>query len=259
MNFSLSVDVGDQLGLGKAAHSIPDTIEAIGNTGKNLAEAGNIIVNTIKNAIDIPFDFSKKYEENVDRNRNRRIEDIRNANLQLNEEDYKKFKEKTENIKNNYDSLENISENDLFKLRQIDAFKKVNEKNKNGGDIENGGFKNEIINAIDSIKDVEMKQNIFQNSNIHAHFQQINNVLQNHEGRIGVLEGTVSKHGEILSNHENRIGKLENTVSLHSRQLANHERRIGNLEGTVAKHEKILANHEGRIGRLEGTVSQHSR
>ena len=136
-------------------------------------------------------------------------------------------------------------------MEQMNAFKKSN-------GIQNGGnLKGEIENAVDNIKEVEMKQNVFQNSNINQQFQRINSTLENHEGRIGVLEGTVAKHGQILANHEGRIGKLENTVDLHSKQLANHERRIGHLEGTVAKHGQILVNHEKRIGHLEGTVTKH--
>ena len=247
---NISVKIGDFFGIGEAVHSVPDTIEAVGHCGKNLAEAGSITVDTVEKISELPFNFSKNYEDFVDRNRERRIKEIQNANLPLNEEDKEKLKEERENIKNKYNN--NIPEHELFRLREIDTYLK-------GGNIENGGIKNQLKTAIEDIKDVEMKQSVFRNSNIGAHFQQINNVLQNHEGRIGVLEGTVAEHGKILSNHENRIGKLENTVDLHSRQLANHEGRIGKLEGTVAMHGKMLANHEGRIGKLEGTVSQHSK
>ena len=80
-------------------------------------------------------------------------------------------------------------------------------------------------------------------NNIHSkyNFQQL---FQNHECRIGKLEGTVEQHGKILINHEYRIAKLENTVNLHSQQFANHENRIGKLEGIVKMNGKILASHE---------------
>ena len=90
---------------------------------------------------------------------------------------------------------------------------------KSNGIQNDGNIKGEIENAVDNIKEVEMKQNVFQNSNINQQFQRINSTLENHEGRIGVLEGTVAKHGEILANHEGRIGKLENTVDQHSKKI----------------------------------------
>ena len=95
-----------------------------------------------------------------------------------------------------------MNDGDLFRLRKINELL--------NGKVENGGIKNQVTNAVNGIKDVELKQNVFHNSN-NSHFQQLFN---NHEGRIQGLEKTVDDHGKILTNHENRIGKLENKFYL---------------------------------------------
>ena len=41
-----------------------------------------------------------------------------------------------------------------------------------------------------------MWKSALNNSELGGDFQQINSMFQNHEGRIGVLEGTVQEHGK---------------------------------------------------------------
>ena len=69
---NFSIKIGDFFGIGEAVHSVPDTIEAIGHCAKNLAEAGSITVDTVEKISELPFNFSKNYEDFVDRNRERR-------------------------------------------------------------------------------------------------------------------------------------------------------------------------------------------
>ena len=92
-----------------------------------------------------------------------------------------------------------MQEEEHFKLRKIN-------------ELLNGGIRNQVVNAFNGVKDVKLKQNVFQ------HFDNSNfrRLIQNNEGKIQALEKTVDNHGKILSNHENRIGRLENTVDLHS-------------------------------------------
>ena len=247
---NVEVNIGHDLyGIGKALQAIPNTINAISNAPKNYAQAGEIFVNTVGKIPEVVDKFSKTFEEHVDRNNERRIKQIRQANLSdhLSEKDKEQLRENAKQIiERNGGHLEEMNDGELFRLRKINELL--------NGKVENGGIRNQVANAVNGIKDVELKQNVFMH-NDNAHFQRL---FQNHEGRITGLEKTVDDHGKILTNHENRIGKLENTVDLHSKQLANHENRIGKLEGQVAQHGRILANHEGRIGNLENKVSQHS-
>ena len=185
----------------------------------------------------------------MDRNNERRIKQIRQANLSnhLSEKDKEQLRANVKQIiERNGGHLEEMNDGELFRLRKINELL--------NGKVENGGIRSQVANAVNGIKDVELKQNVFMH-NDNAHFQRL---FLNHEGRITGLEKTVDEHGKILTNHENRIGKLENTVDLQSKHLANHENRIGKIEGQVAQHGRILANHEGRIGNLENKVSQHS-
>ena len=91
INPSISIKVGDFLGFGEVVHSVPDTIEAVGHCAKNVAEAGNIAVDTFQKITEIPFQISENYENFVDKNRERRIKEIINANVPLNEENREKL------------------------------------------------------------------------------------------------------------------------------------------------------------------------
>lgn len=119
------IQIGDFGGLGKVLGIIPDTIEAIGNFEKNMAEARKIGVETINNALQIPFNFSKNFEELVDRNNTRRIRDIKRANIPLNDEDIANMNNKLQEIKDNAGGdLSKIPEQDLLISYQLDTFKK---------------------------------------------------------------------------------------------------------------------------------------
>ena len=60
----------------------------------------------MKSVLEAPFEFSKNYEENVDRNKQRRLRDISAARLELNENDIENLNEQKEKIKNKYNNQE---------------------------------------------------------------------------------------------------------------------------------------------------------
>jgi DNA anti-recombination protein RmuC len=198
----------------KVVTVVPDTINAVGNTADKMADALNKVIDDVDRVLESPFKVGKNIIHSVDKMKERRIENIKKANINLTDEDIENMKQAEEEIKKKKgNKIYELSDGDLFVLEQMNAMKKSN-------GIENGGnLKGQIENAVDNIKEVEMKQNVFQNSNINQQFQRINSTLENHKGRIGVLEGTAAKHGQILANHEGRIGKLENIVDQHSKKI----------------------------------------
>lgn len=101
-------------------------------------------------------------------------------------------------------------------------------------DLGNRNVKNGVTQAVNCIRDVEIKSSLINNLR--------NNVASNTH-RISNLEGIVSNHGQrisnlegIVSNHGQRISKLEGTVDLHSRQIAH-------INSTLNEHGKILNQH----------------
>ena len=80
MNVEVNI-LHDMFGVGKALQAIPNTINAVSNAPKNLAQAGEIFVNTVGKVPEVVDKFSKTFEEHVDRNNERRIKQIRQANL----------------------------------------------------------------------------------------------------------------------------------------------------------------------------------
>ena len=95
---------------------------------------------------------------------------------------------------NKYPKKDEKPEGDMWKLAKIEA-------HLNGNKCE---IKEQTKIAIENIKNVEMRKNVFEDRLIEYWYK-----LDN-------LENTVKQHGEKLINHENRIQKLENTVDLHS-------------------------------------------
>ena len=248
-NFSL--EYGDMYGFGKGFNAIPNTIKETGNFDL----PGEIGVDTFKSDLEAPFEFNKYYKENVDRNKQRRFRDIYADGLKYNEDDNEHFYEQKEKIKNKYrnNGLQNIYEHD---------FQKFNEKNEllKAGNPVFQEIKSELVNSVDYITNVEMKQNAFQNMG--KQFQKINQI----EGRIGALEVTVQKNGEIFENSENRIGKIENTLDLHSMQLANNDGRIGKIEGKVSQNSRqirelgnIVNINSQQIENLNNRVNDNTR
>ena len=59
IDFQNNVKIGDFLGLGEAVHSVPDTIEAIGNCAIKVTNALDNVVNTVGNIIKSPFELTK--------------------------------------------------------------------------------------------------------------------------------------------------------------------------------------------------------
>ena len=185
------------------------------------------------------YGMVKTYDDIKDNTRKREIDlnNLANISSTLSEEERENFKRKRESILDKYPEKDKIPENDLWELARIETL-----MNGNKCDI-----KDQTKLAVENIKNVEMKQNIFENQ------------LQNFGNRLDNVELTVKHHGEILANHENRIGRLENTVDLHSRQISvlqsrvdNHEHRIGKLEVTVNMHTK-------QINELRNTVDIHTQ
>ena len=153
----------------------------------------------------------KNLDDMKDNTRKRWIDLNNRANISgaLSQEERDELMEKRNNILDKYPDKNNIPEGDLWELAKIQTLM-------NG---QNCDIKSQTIFAVENIKNVEMRQNVFENQ--------------------------LKAHGEMLVNHENRIGRLENTVDLHSKQISVLQTRVD--------------NHELRIGKLEGTVNQHSR
>ena len=99
MNVEVNI-LHDMFGVGKALQAIPNTINAVSNAPKNLAQAGEIFVNTVGKVPEVVDKFSKTFEEHVDRNNERRIKQIRQANLSsnLSENDKQQLRENAKQI-----------------------------------------------------------------------------------------------------------------------------------------------------------------
>ena len=123
----------DVLGLGKAFGSIGDNFEKISNT----------MANRVDDMVNAPFKILDKIQEHTDKTRAKRIEEIKRANVPLNENDLKKIEEEQENMKERVgNDPSKLSGEDLFRFEQYHNFKQTD-------------IKSELKNSIDSIKDVE--------------------------------------------------------------------------------------------------------
>ena len=132
-------------------------VQAITNAPKSLAEAGDIMIGAIGKIPGTLDQFSKTLEEHQDRNEDRRIKQIREANMNgfLSEKDKEQLKVNAKEIvERNGGHLEEMHDEELFKLRKINELL--------NGNVENGGIRNQVANAVNGVKDVELKQNVFQ-------------------------------------------------------------------------------------------------
>ena len=145
-------------------------------------------------------------------------------------------------------------------------FRIINKFNKGGSTSDN--IKSELNIAINTIKDVEIKQNICA-----GNIGKLGGIVHNHDFRIGRLEGTVVQHGMrigrlegIVSQHGIRLNRLEGTVDLHSRQIAHMSNQINRHENILNQHGKqlnehsqILNRHSEQINIISNQVNQNTQ
>ena len=114
-------------------------------------------------------------------------------------------------------------------------FRIINKFNKGGSTSDN--IKSELNIAINTIKDVEIKQNICA-----GNIGKLGGIVHNHDFRIGRLEGTVVQHGM-------RIGRLGKDIAICvkpnevSRDACDNTIRLRNLNLNTS----ILACGHGRV------------
>ena len=75
--------------IGDILKVIPDTINALSNAPKNLAEGCSITIDNFRKIPGTIDEYSKKFEEHVDRNNERMLNKIQRAKVKLNEEQKK--------------------------------------------------------------------------------------------------------------------------------------------------------------------------
>jgi hypothetical protein len=160
------------------------TAAAVVGIGVGIVGAVTNVVGMVKNLDDIKDNTRQRW---IDLNNKANISET------LSQEERDGYMEKRNEILNKYPDKGKIPEEDLWELAKIETLM-------NGQKCD---IKDQTKFAVENIKNVEMKQNVFENQ------------LQNFGERLGNVEITVQKHGEMLIDHENRIGRLENTVDLH--------------------------------------------
>ena len=171
------------------------------------------------------YGMVKTYDDLKDGSRKRWLDLHEKANISsaISQEEREQYIEQRKSILDKYPDKDKIPEGDMWELARIEAH-----LNGNKCDI-----KEQTKLAVENIKNVEMRQNVFDEK------------LNHFDHRLTNVENTVQRHGEIIMNHENRIGRLESKVDLHSMQ--------------ISQLQVQMANHENRIGKLEVTVDQHTR
>ena len=83
----------------KVVTVVPDTINAIGNTADKMGDAFNKVIDGVDHILEIPFKVGKNIIHSVDKMKERRIENIKKANINLTDEDIENMKQAEEEIK----------------------------------------------------------------------------------------------------------------------------------------------------------------
>ena len=78
---------------------VPDTIKSIGNTADKMADAVNKVIDGVDHASELIFKVGKNIIHSVDKMKERRIENIKKANINLTDEDIENMKQAEEEIK----------------------------------------------------------------------------------------------------------------------------------------------------------------
>ena len=78
---------------------VPDTINAIGNASDKMADSFNKRIDGVEHILELPFKVDKNIIHSVDKMKERRIENIKKANINLRDEDIENMKEAEEDIK----------------------------------------------------------------------------------------------------------------------------------------------------------------